>query len=200
MGRQETAVSIRALNWAWATPTKGSTKLVLLALADHSDNDGICWPGIKGIAQKCGLMDRTVQLCLSQLIQAGLISKTERQRRSNLYQLHLDVKSTPNEISTPGGEKITPSRVQTFHHEGENSSPGGEKFVVRTPIEPLIEPDISKSEDINRTPIKRTAPPWDCEVCNLRFRIGMLWERHYLHFHTNTLEQPSPPPLELMVF
>lgn len=55
------------MTWAWEQMLKPGTKLVLVALADHADNDGVCWPGQASIAEKCGLTRQTVVEQLSQI-------------------------------------------------------------------------------------------------------------------------------------
>jgi hypothetical protein len=60
-------MSIRAMNWAWEQEVRGGGLLVLLALADHADNDGICWPGQAHLAEKTKLSRQTVNEQLSHL-------------------------------------------------------------------------------------------------------------------------------------
>ena len=45
----------------WETPLPDSEKLVLLALADWANDDGVCWPSVKTLAKKCSKSERTVQ-------------------------------------------------------------------------------------------------------------------------------------------
>lgn len=75
-------MSVRASTWAWeqgrAGTVKGGELLTLLRVADHADNDGICWPGEKSIADYTGQDERTVRRHLGQLEAAGLLHR-ERQ-------------------------------------------------------------------------------------------------------------------------
>ena len=87
-------MSIRSMAWTWKLHLPASTKLILLALADHSDDEGFCWPGIVGIAEKCNLSDRSVQRHIQNLITRGLLRVQERfrpdgSRASNLYHLQV---------------------------------------------------------------------------------------------------------------
>ncbi len=86
-------MSVRAMTWAWEQDLKPGAKLVLVALADHSDNDGVCWPGQAHIAEKCGLSRQTVSQQLDQLEAAGLLhSETIREHgkvAGKRYFLHL---------------------------------------------------------------------------------------------------------------
>jgi hypothetical protein len=87
-------VSVEASSWAWKQPVKGNAKLVLLALADHADRDGICWPGQKGVAEKCGISERTVRDALGSLECDGYVEREARVRddggqAANRYRLRM---------------------------------------------------------------------------------------------------------------
>lgn len=47
--------------------------LVLLALADHARDDGLCWPSIRTIAAKARVEERSAQRILRRLIEKGLV-------------------------------------------------------------------------------------------------------------------------------
>jgi DNA-binding transcriptional ArsR family regulator len=75
-------VSIEALNWAWKQPCPNPTsKLVLMALADHANADGECWPAMKRIAELCGITPRQVSTHITALEAAGYVTKGARRRR-----------------------------------------------------------------------------------------------------------------------
>lgn len=95
--------------WAWAQQVPSTTKHVLLALADHADDEGICWPGIKGVARKTGIKDRMVQRHISRLVSLGLLSvepqtRPDGGRGTNRYALKMySVTPTPSTIVHPPG-------------------------------------------------------------------------------------------------
>ena len=87
-------MSVKAMAWAWEQNVSSTVKLVLIALADHTDNDGLCWPGQKGIGDKCGIARETVNRALAKLVELKLIEAVRRfdedgHQRSNRYQLAL---------------------------------------------------------------------------------------------------------------
>ena len=91
-------MSIKAMSWVWQQPIKGSTKLVLLALADNANDDGKCWPGIETVVNKCGIARNTVIGSIRKLKKQGLIVSERRytedgRRTSNLYKLSLSTES-----------------------------------------------------------------------------------------------------------
>jgi len=80
-------VSIEALNWAWEQPvSKAANKLVLLALADHANSDGECWPSMKRIAERSDISPRHVSRAISELIDLGLVEKANRRRHGGEYR------------------------------------------------------------------------------------------------------------------
>ncbi|HEY7821260.1 MAG TPA: helix-turn-helix domain-containing protein, partial [Acidimicrobiia bacterium] len=65
-------MSIEALNWAWEQSCPNPTsKLVLMALADHANSDGECWPAMKRIAQLSGISPRQVSTHITNLEALG---------------------------------------------------------------------------------------------------------------------------------
>lgn len=91
-------MSIKALNWAWSQPIKGNQKLVLLALADHTDDQGRCWPGIEGLSAKCGISRTSIIQHIQCLQKLGIITIQKRygeegRRQSNIYVLNLSLSS-----------------------------------------------------------------------------------------------------------
>jgi helix-turn-helix protein len=65
-------MSVTAMAWAWRQRVSSTEKLILLALADHADDAGFCWPGQAGVGEKCGLARETVNRSLKRLEEAGL--------------------------------------------------------------------------------------------------------------------------------
>jgi hypothetical protein len=71
-----------------ASATKGSTKLVLIALANRANKSGAAWPSLQTISGDCGLSVRQVRRALRQLELAGEIETTRSPgRKSSTYRL-----------------------------------------------------------------------------------------------------------------
>ena len=91
------------MNWAWQQALKPVPKLVLMALADAADDQGICWPSVATLASKVGVSTRTVRRVMHELISGELLSTEQRYRSdgscsSNRYRLQL-----------AGGDKLSPA-------------------------------------------------------------------------------------------
>lgn len=79
-------MSIKLMSAVWERSDISSTqKLVLLALADWANDDGLCWPSIDRLAQKTGMAGRSVQRIIRDLEQTGLVKRDEVVGKGNRY-------------------------------------------------------------------------------------------------------------------
>jgi len=97
-------VSIRLMSMAWSLDLPAPRKLVMLKLADHASDDGVCWPALDYIAAHCGMSRRMVMIHIHALCAAGLVSREPRYdsrggQSSNLYHLHFSSPSSPPSAS-----------------------------------------------------------------------------------------------------
>lgn len=84
-------MSVRLMALAWALPLKSTDKLVLLALADWSNDDGLCWPSMRQLADKSGLTDRAVRAAIGRLCSGGddaHLSRREVIGKGVKYKVH----------------------------------------------------------------------------------------------------------------
>ncbi|MCU0974069.1 MAG: DnaT-like ssDNA-binding domain-containing protein [Burkholderiales bacterium] len=73
-------MSREARDWAWTLEVSPPQKLVVLALAEHADEFGDCWPSLTRLSDLTGLARSTVTEALAALETARLI---DRQRGSS---------------------------------------------------------------------------------------------------------------------
>jgi hypothetical protein len=71
-------MSIKLMTAVWAVALIHTDKLVLLALADNANDEGLCWPSVMTLTQKCGMDARTVQRVVTRLCDAGHMSGRAR--------------------------------------------------------------------------------------------------------------------------
>ncbi|HEV7458885.1 MAG TPA: helix-turn-helix domain-containing protein [Roseococcus sp.] len=84
-------MSIQAIAWAWAIRTTPTRKLVLLALADHADQNGECYPSLARIAAHTGLSERGIRIALREMEADGTIeTKHGGGNRASVYRLPVD--------------------------------------------------------------------------------------------------------------
>jgi len=77
--------------WDDETTTSQSERLVLLSLADHTNDDGTCWPSISRIAKKSLLSERSLYRVLSSLKKQGKLEIVSGggKHRTNTYRITL---------------------------------------------------------------------------------------------------------------
>jgi len=100
-------VSVHVSAAVWSNETLGgSSKLVLLKLADCADDDGRnAFPSVARVARECGLGERTVQRILATLVTGGylVIDQPATRHRPTVYRV----------IPDPRGASMTPLRGAT---------------------------------------------------------------------------------------
>jgi hypothetical protein len=107
---QENRMSIKLIHNVWEdTRTTDHTELlVMLALADFSNDEGRCYPSMRTIARKARIEDRSVRRIIGRLIQTGRLKKVRqggtfnRKTIPNEYQIRLP---GPPDYSSPGDRK-----------------------------------------------------------------------------------------------
>src|SRR5690348_8154488 len=84
-------MSIRQMTAVWdrALTDDPSTLLVMLALADWANDEGICWPAVESIAEKCRISERQAQRIIKSLEEVGALTVIRKSGRkhTNVYQL-----------------------------------------------------------------------------------------------------------------
>ena len=85
-------------------------KLVLLKLADNSNEDGECFPSYQRIADDCEISRSSVINHIAWLEKAGIISKHERfnsvTNSSNIYKMNFEFAGKDVALVLPNGEVI----------------------------------------------------------------------------------------------
>ena len=145
----------------WRTDLPTMEKFVALALADASNDEGVSWPAVDTVAEKCSCSARTIQNAVKALCAKGLLRKMERRDRSNYYVFniaalpHCDRVRRPKEaFEQPGAGTGAGDSPQLFD-TGESGSMTGESGSIRgagdsprTIIEPSIETSSSYTGDL----------------------------------------------------
>lgn len=120
-------MSTKARKWAWEQGDSLSIRLVLLALAWHSNSDGVSWVKHETLAKMTGLSVKTVRRRLYELEDAGLILVLPRKRdngtqTSNEYRLNMSKKS--------GELRLSSTHIE-FQFEADQMSDGVLEHGVR---------------------------------------------------------------------
>lgn len=91
-------MSSRVQGFVWdacaANGITGAKLLIMVRLADYSNDEGISYPGVESISRQLGLAESTVYGALAQLEKAGWVRRKNRRngnrRTSNLYFLNVE--------------------------------------------------------------------------------------------------------------
>ena len=131
-------MSVQAMTWAFAQDVEPHAKLVLIALANRSNQDtGICFPGQALLAAECSMSSRTVRRHLRALEDKGLVRRRARMlpegrgRTSDEYRLAFY--DQPDNVSTrsgPTGQNGTTNRTKQ-----DDQPDTGVQVTVREPKE-----------------------------------------------------------------
>jgi Helix-turn-helix domain len=138
-------MSIEVTNAVWKhSRQKSGTLLVLLALADYTNSEGIAWPAVSTLAGKARMSERNVQRCVSALQKAGELEVRQNQGRkgSNIYRIRL----LPD-VNTPDATDIRDASVAKGVSPTSLTS---DAVVTQSVSEPLIEstPIVPKGDEI----------------------------------------------------
>ena len=94
-------MSISLMALAWKADMPSGRKLVLLALCDHANAQGECYPSVEAIARKCSMGQRTVQQHIGALEIAAILVRCFRKGRSTVYRLDPRNFCTRAEVAAP---------------------------------------------------------------------------------------------------
>lgn len=126
-------MSIYVLTRVWReSQHKGGTLLVLLAIADYADDDGIAFPSVVTLAKKARMSQRNVQYALRVLTKSGELQVT----------------------APENGRKSRTFRVQTLRAVQPRApwgATGGKRGVQKGAITPVKEPSIEPADSFQES-------------------------------------------------
>lgn len=104
-------MSIKLMTAVWEREDLSSTqKLVLLALADWANDEGLCWPSINRLAIKASLTGRGVQKAIRSLEDIGFIRRIEVVGKGNQYWISIPLNNVhPCTTFTPPLNDVHPT-------------------------------------------------------------------------------------------
>ncbi|MEU4781867.1 helix-turn-helix domain-containing protein [Micromonospora sp. NPDC023633] len=87
---------------------RGTDRLVVLAIAAHTNTAGDAWPAVATIAEYVGVSERTVQRALARLVQAGRLAVRQVAGIvTRVYRLVVDGVSSAIKGVTSGAAEVT---------------------------------------------------------------------------------------------
>ena len=139
------SVKISAKVWEWSQ-SEGTDRLVMLALSDFCDDDGMCYPGVARIAKKCRISERSVQRAFLSLTKLGELSIEQK------AGIHTNGGATNRFILTlSGGVKLTGGMQGGDIHGTKvvtNGVKGGDTAMSPDPSgDPSVKPSVLELND-----------------------------------------------------
>lgn len=149
-------MSVKVSAWVWKHASdpkrhRGTVKMLLLALAEHANDSGICWPSAATLAEKINETERHTRRLIKELVEAGdlmtapgggrghttrygiAVGLTPRQREKlnnalqNTVSQNSVYENTDTENSDISAQKQCPTGTETVTSghaaEGTNSAP-----------------------------------------------------------------------------
>lgn len=137
-------MSVQAIRWAFNLETPSTIKLVLVALADHADDGGICWPSQTRLALMTGLTTRSVRTAMGRLMASGLIRHDPKKGRLNQMKLAMEI----DEVS-PGMADILRAKPERDAQQEEPVSAKPESYSHNEEIHSEPEARSAKAEGVS---------------------------------------------------
>lgn len=74
-------MSIKIMSWVMDhSPYSGKARLVHLVLADHANDEGVCWPSQERIAARAGCTVEHVRLTVKRMVSDGYVQIVQESR------------------------------------------------------------------------------------------------------------------------
>lgn len=150
-------MSIRMMADVWDLDLHREQKLVLLAFADHADDEGRCFPSLERIAYKCGYSRASAKRKTHALIEAGLLvvlREGNGRGKPSVYQVRPEKGVRLAPFGEKGGRRIE-----------ERGSSENEKGVVAATPESVLtvqpEPVLFSQDELEKQPADRFRELWE---------------------------------------
>lgn len=167
-------MSVSTMARVWATSNHSGTELLmLLAIADFSDDDGRAYPAVATLAKKCRMTDRNARLILANLRDSGelVVRFGDGPKGANQYQIADPLKNSsalkPASV-TPEADFRTPLKPASAKPSVNHQEPSGGKKRRSRSIEKTFSQWITVVRESGEKPISDYLPVWDyCEGIGL---------------------------------
>jgi hypothetical protein len=183
-------VSVKVSSFYWDYHKyKSAKKLLLLALADYSNEEGVSYPGVASLAKKCECKERNIQTHLRQLEDDNEIRtdtcegmKTQNGQHTNRYYLlayrrSVGIDKGVQSIAPPGGKGVQSSALK-----------GVQSIAPDPSVDPSIKELPANAGEILRSSIDDE--PEEIELSEQQQWVGAitwLWQGH-----TDFQQLPKP--------
>ena len=134
-------MSIKIMSLVWELNLPTTQKMVLLALADNANDQGVCWPSISTLEVKTSLHRATVIRVIADLESDRHLTRSSETGKTNTYSIH------PSHTATSRTEQPVAHGDPTSRTERlvpvAHGDPTRRTGRPRTIIEPSVEPSLN---------------------------------------------------------
>jgi hypothetical protein len=112
-------MSLKIMAAVWEESThRGAALIMMLALADHANDDGVSWPGIDRLAQRARVSVRQAQVIIAALIESGELHVLRNAGRgyTNLYLVTIGHTATSLTTVLTQRFQMTPDEARRMAH------------------------------------------------------------------------------------
>jgi hypothetical protein len=166
-------MSIKVMNEVWeSSNTAGTKRLMMVALADHANDEGYCYPSVIRLAVKCNCTERNAQILLRELEDTGELTVEVSAGRGNKSAYWVRPPATLDRLIVEYQEMLTraktnPEKVKfsallekvkfsaekvKFSAEKVKNSAEKVKHISPKPYEPSDEPERTISDPLKCHP------------------------------------------------
>jgi hypothetical protein len=167
-------VSIQAVGWVLEhSEATGNDRLVMISLANHADEERVCWPGVETICHEACVSRATAFRALDRLREQGEIhavplSGLTAKQRERYEKIRPDRRPVVYRMTGSHSETASNSGVSVDAPRGLTTIPDG---VSRVRPEPSVKPSLEPST--SRLSVEKDPPPdWlkrrMIELCSTR--------------------------------
>lgn len=149
-------------------PFEKTTLLILLCMADHANDEGVCWPAIPTLAKKARCSERWARDIVAELEQKGWLERDLRPGRATMYKVLFPPTPEPQftpEDTSPLKQASPPPRNPTsgdpgtpvpMNHKEPPSQPSSTK--KRSSKKPKADPADDGLFTVDESPVDGTPP------------------------------------------
>ena len=150
-------MSIKVMSAVWERSQHAGTELLmLLALADFSDDRGSSYPGVTALAEKCRMKARNTNYILATLQKSGELQVlvNEGPKGTNRYRIVLEALGGLQGVAGVGMQQSAGAQITA----GLQSSVGTPAMQCAKPLQPIAaEPSLNRQEPSSKARRVRSA-------------------------------------------
>ena len=183
-------MSLHAMSWArevmpeMPESIKAGPRLLLLLMADYANEQGVCWPSVRRLADEMACSMRTVQRAIEALVEHGVMTVVARKtpagrQTSNFYRLAMG-----NDQQQPqAADEPSPAELEALMAGSDEEEVPAEPATAPAQAEHLIFANAAQQAD-NGQP--------QATAGTRQVPMTLDWQPDATHWQTETMRRGDP--------